>query len=198
MAQALPEGKDPAAWQHRRDLYQKAAENLQQATLVPIGFAPLDGRLQALLGDALEAWARHLDLMASAATGESRVSLIRERDEQRRGSEQAFLRARQILLAGNVPRDDANFRQAVLDAGTAFFERGESAPPQEKPELYRKALAVYQEAEALFADDPRVWLYEGLSYQRLRLAALVDSREKDVVRTRGGRLAQGAHTAHLA
>jgi hypothetical protein len=93
------------------------------------------------------------------------------RDEQRRGSEQTFLRAPQILLAASVPRDDANFLQAVLDAGTPFFDRGDSAPPEEKPELYRKALAVYQEAEALFADDPRVWHYEGFCYERLGLSA---------------------------
>jgi hypothetical protein len=98
-------------------------------------------------------------------------------DEQRRGSEQAFFRAPQTLLAGNVPSDDTNFRQAVLNAGTAFFDRRDSAPPEEKPELYGKALAVCQEAEALFADDPRVWLYEGLCYQRLRLAAS-SSQEK--------------------
>ena len=41
-------------------------------------------------------------------------------------------------------------------------------------------MAVYQEAKALFADDPRVWLYEGLSYQRLRLAAS-STQEKEML-----------------
>jgi hypothetical protein len=195
MARALPEGKDPAAWQHRKDFYQKAAENLQQAALVPMGFAPLDGRLQALLGSALEGWARDLDLMASAATGEDHTSLVRQRDEQRSASEQAFHRAHEILLAGNVSRDDANFRQAELDAATAFFDRADRAPPQEKPEFYRKALAGYQAAEALFPDDPRVWLYEGLCYQRLHLVAS-SAQEKKTLFERGEAVLRKALTLH--
>jgi tetratricopeptide (TPR) repeat protein len=176
MALALPEGQDPAVWQRQKDLYQKAAESFEEAALTPFGFAPGDGRLQRALGNALEGWARQLDRLASArlevtAAGEGRTAAIRQRDELRSRAEAAFRRARQILAAGNVSRDDSDFRDTVLDAGTRVFQREESASAEEKPAVFRQALARYQDAEALFPDDPRVWLYEGLCYQRLRAAA---------------------------
>ena len=178
MARAIPETQDPEVWQRSKDLYQKATESFQEAALVPWGFAPGDGRLHRSLGSALEGWARQLDRLASVAAAESRVALIQKRDELRNGADAAFLRARQILVAGNVSRDDPDFRETALDAGTTIFQREESASAAEKPALFRKALARYQETEALFPDDPRVWLYEGLCYQRLRLVAPSDEEKR--------------------
>ena len=196
MARAVPETADAGTWQRRKDLYEKSAESFQQAAVTPSGFAPGDARLHRSLGNALEGWAVQLDHLAGMAPADGRGALIRRRDELRTAAEQAFVRARQILLSGNVSHDDSDFREIALDAGSTVFHREESALPEEKPALFRKALARYQEAEALFPDDPRVWLYEGLCYQRLRGVA-ASAEEKRAMFERGDavlRKAIGLHT----
>jgi tetratricopeptide (TPR) repeat protein len=184
MARAQPETPDPAVWQRTRDLYQKAAGSFQEAALTPWGFAPGDGRLHRSLGNALEGWAVQLDHLAGVAPTDGRAALTRRRDELRSAAEEAFLQARQVLLAGNVSRDDSDFRETALDAGSTVFHREETALPAEKPAIFRTALARYQEAEALFPNDPRVWLYEGLCYQRLRAVA-PSAEEKRAMFERG-------------
>jgi tetratricopeptide (TPR) repeat protein len=139
-----------------KEYYANAVEYLQRAAAVPVGFAPADAGLQRNLAGAREGLA---GLMEGAG----------ERDKLRAEADAALKRAREILIAGNASRDDPDLRGVVLEAGTVAFKREAGASAAERTELFRKALAVYQEAAAMFPDDPRPVLDEGLCYQRLHL-----------------------------
>ena len=195
LARAVPESQDPATWRRAMDLFQKSAENFQEAAKVPWGFAPGDARLQRSLANALEGWAVELDRSARAASPAERPGMLQRRDELRAAAEEAFLKARRILVAGNVSHDDPDFAETALDAGSTIFHREETASPEEKPALFRKALARYQELEPLLPGDPRLWLYEGLCDQRLR-AVVTSPEEKAVLFDRGKAAFQKAIALH--
>ena len=101
--------------------------------------------------------------------GDARATLLVERDKLRGEADAALARAREILIGGNVSRDDPDLRADALEQGTAVFKREAGASPGEQIQLFRKALALYQDAAAMFPDDPRPALDQGLCYQRLHL-----------------------------
>jgi tetratricopeptide (TPR) repeat protein len=153
----------------QKEYYMKAVEYLQRGSMIPVGFAPADERLQLSLANARDGLASLIDREAAGSAGDARAALILQRDTLRDQADAALQRAREILIAGNVSRDDPDFRAAVLEAGTAVFKREAGASPGEQLPLFRKALALYQDAAAMFPDDPRPALDEGLCYQRLHL-----------------------------
>jgi tetratricopeptide (TPR) repeat protein len=55
----------------------------------------------------------------------------------------------------------------MIARGNLIFGREAGATNEEKAGYYRHALKLYQEAAALFPDDPRPFLYQGLCYERL-------------------------------
>jgi tetratricopeptide (TPR) repeat protein len=107
----------------------------------------------------------------AAAAPDAREPLIRERDALRRESEESVRHALELLAAGNVPSIDPNYRTAMIERGNIVFSREAGASNEEKLNYYRQALARYQEAAALFPDDPRPLLDEGLCYERLTAIA---------------------------
>ena len=90
-----------------------------------------------------------------------------ERDELRSKSEESMRRAREILVAGNVSSSDPEYRTVMIEQGNIIFGREVGASNEEKAGYYRQALSRYQDAAALFPDDPRPFLYQGLCYERL-------------------------------
>ncbi len=74
---------------------------------------------------------------------------------------------RTILIHGHVPSSDANYRMVMIGMGNIIFGREVGASNEEKTGYYRQALARYQDAAALFPDDPRPLLYQGFCYERL-------------------------------
>jgi tetratricopeptide (TPR) repeat protein len=180
-----------------KENYTKAVEYLQRGSTVPVGFAPADAGLQRSLADARDGLARAIDGEAAGAMGDARATLILERDKLRGGADAALARAREILIGGNVSPDDPDLRADVLEAGTAVFKREAGASPGEQIQLFRKALALYQDAAAMFPDDPRPALDQGLCYQRLHLLE-PSPEEKRKLFDRGVAVLQQALTLRTA
>jgi len=55
----------------------------------------------------------------------------------------------------------------MIERGNIIFGREVGASNEEKAGYYQQALLRYQEAAALFPEDPRPFLYQGLCYERL-------------------------------
>jgi tetratricopeptide (TPR) repeat protein len=175
----LARGKLRDSRGEKREALKKSVFYLEDAARVPWGFPPSDARLLWRLSEAREEMAQFEDEEARSSTGEPRRAALERRDTQRRSSLEELERARRILLAAGAPRGDADFRAVVLAAGTAVFKREAGAPPEERRRHFETALALYQEAQKLFPDDPRPIFYQGLCWERLTgLAATADERQK--------------------
>src|ERR1700730_2833579 len=157
----------PAIWLQRKEAYVHAVKYFEMASQTLSGFAPSDARLFHGLADACEGQAQIDAQELAGATPEQRDSLICERDKLRSESEASMRRAREILATGNVSSSDPDYRLVWLGQGTIIFGREVGASNEEKAGYYRRALSRYQDAAALFPDDPRPFLYEGLCYERL-------------------------------
>jgi hypothetical protein len=166
-------------WQQKKGAYTNAVKYLEMASRTPSGFAPSDARAFSRLSEACEGQALMDSQELAAGAGQSRDVLLRERDALRSASEAAMRRAREILVAGNVSPMDSFYRGIILGQGSMFFGREVGASDEEKTGYYRQALVRYQEAAALFPDDPRPWLYQGLCYERLTgLAASPEEKRR--------------------
>jgi len=168
-AAALPADKPGSkSWQARREAYANAVKYLETSSQAPTGFAPADARVFSRLSEACEGQAEMDAQELSAGPAESSGMRIRERDALRTQSEDALRRARDILIAGNIPPVDPIYRQVILGQGNILFGREVGAASnEEKAGYYRQALVRYQEAAALLPDDPQPFLYQGLCYERL-------------------------------
>jgi tetratricopeptide (TPR) repeat protein len=154
-------------WQQKKEAYRSAIKYFDLASLAPEGFAPSDARVLGRLAEAGEGEAQ-MDAQELAMTlPEGREALIRERDGLRSKSEESMRRAEQVLLVGHVPSIDPNYRMVMIGLGNIIFGREIGASSEEKTGYYRQALLRYQDAAALFPDDPRPFLYQGLCYERL-------------------------------
>jgi tetratricopeptide (TPR) repeat protein len=166
-------------WRQKKEAYAKAAESLALAAQVPSGFAPSDARLFSRLAEVYEGQAEMDAQSIPGATPDRQSVLAQERDELRRKSEYSMRQAREALVAGNVSAIDPEYRAVMIDEGNIFFNREVGASNQEKAGDYAQALPHYQEAAALFPDDPRPFLYEGLCYERLTgLAQSAEEKQK--------------------
>ncbi len=165
-----------SGWAAKKQDYEEAVKNYQLTFLAPSGFTRGDAGVLRRYSDASEALAQMDNTQLNDAAGESRDTLIRERDSLRSGSEEALERARKLLLASSVAATDADYRTVVLQQGTILFNRESGASEQEKNAWYQQALARYRQAATAFADDPRPFLDEGLCYERL--AGLAPSNEE--------------------
>jgi len=160
-----------SAWQQKKEAYANAVKYFGLASRIASGFASSDARLLSRLAEACEGQAKMATQELATAPPDAREPLIRERDELRRESEEAVRHALELLAAGNVPSIDPNYRTAMIERGNIVFSREVGASNEEKLNYYRQALARYQEAAALFPDDPRPLLDEGLCYERLTAIA---------------------------
>jgi len=166
-------------WQKRED-YARAVRFCELASRNLSGFASSDARLFSWLADAYEGQAQMDAQELTAALPDRRNSLVSERDELRRKSEESLRRAQEILVAGNVSSSDSAYRAVMLEQGTIIFRREVGASLEEKAGYYRQALAHYQQAAALFPDDPQPLLYQGLCYERLTgIAQSGGEKQKD-------------------
>jgi tetratricopeptide (TPR) repeat protein len=154
-------------WRQKKEAYVSAVKYLEMACQNPSGFAPSDARLYCRLADACEGQAQMDVGEFAGATPEQRGALVSERDELRSKADESIRRAREILVAGNVPLSDPEYRTVMIEQGNLIFGRELGASNEEKAGYYRQALSRYQEAAALFPDDPRPFLYQGLCYERL-------------------------------
>lgn len=160
--------------------YSRAVENFELASQNLSGFASSDARLFTWLADAYEGQAQMDAQELSAAPPDRRNSLVSEREELRRKSEESLRRAGEILIAGNVSSSDSAYRAVMLEQGSIIFRREVGASAEEQAGYYREALARYQQAAALFPDDPRPFLYQGLCYERLTgIAPSGEEKQKD-------------------
>ena len=166
-----------AGWQQKREAYVNAVKYLRMATQSPSGFASSDARVLSGLAEAYEGQAQMDTQELASAWPDRRDSLIRERDELRDESDTSMRRAREMLVAGRVSSTDANFRLVMIARGSVIFGRESGATNEEKASYYRQALVLYQEAAAVFPDDPRPFLYQGLCYERL--TGIAQSREEE-------------------
>ena len=163
----------------------------------PSGFAPSDARLFSRLADVYEGQAQMDVQDLVGATPEQRDSLVPERDELRSKSEESMRRAREILVAGNVSSIDPEYRTVMIEQGNIIFGREVGASNEEKAGYYRQALSRYQDAAALFPDDPRPFLYQGLCYERLTgLAQSPEEKQKQFAL--GEAVLRKALTLHIA
>ena len=156
-----------SAWQQKKEAYANAVKYFGLASKIASGFASSDARLLSRLADACEGQADMDNQELAAAAPDARGPLSRERDELRRQAEESVRRALEVLAAGSIPPIDPNYRTVMIGRGNIVFSREAGASNEEKVEYYRQALARYQEAAALFPDDPRPLLDEGLCYERL-------------------------------
>ena len=154
-------------WRQRKESYVEAAKYLALASQNLSGFAPSDARLFSRLAEVYEGQAEMDAQDLVGATPGQRDSLVRERDELRSKAEEAMHRGREILVAGNVSSIDPEYREVILGEGNIVFGREVGASNEEKTVYYDQALSLYKEAAALFPDDPRPLLYQGLCYERL-------------------------------
>jgi tetratricopeptide (TPR) repeat protein len=154
-------------WQQKNEAYVNAAKYFELASQVPSGFARSDARVLGRLAEAYEGQAQmdaqDLPMVSSA----DRDELSRERDSLRSKSEESMRRAQEILIAGNVSTVDPDYRMVMIGMGNIFFGREVGASSEEKRGYYRQALLRYADAAALFPEDPRPFLYQGLCYERL-------------------------------
>jgi tetratricopeptide (TPR) repeat protein len=167
-ASGLPAGTPGSdVWRQRKEAYAEAAEYFTLASQNLSGFAPSDARLFSRLAEVYEGQAEMDAQDLAGATPGQLDSLVRQRDELRSKAEEAMRRAREILVAGNVSSIDPEFRAVILGEGNIVFGREVGASNEEKAVYYDQALSHYKEAGALFPDDPRPLLYQGLCYERL-------------------------------
>jgi tetratricopeptide (TPR) repeat protein len=166
-------------WKRRKEAYVKAVEYFASASQSLSGFAQSDARLFRRLAEAYEGQAEMDAESLAGATPEQRDSLVHERDELRSKAEEAMHRAREILVAGTVSLIDPEYRAVVLGEGNIIFGREAGASNEEKAGYYGQALSLYKEAGALFPDDPRPLLYQGLCYERLTgIAQSAEEKQK--------------------
>ena len=163
---AVTDPKSEAAKQKKESLAQ-AANYFELASHNLSGFPSGDAQLFSWLADAYEGQAQIDAQELAVALPDRRPALFANRDALRRKSEQSIGRARDILAGGHVAPTDSAFRAVMIEQGNLIFEREVGASPEEKAADYRQALARYQEAAALFPDDPRPYLYQGICYERL-------------------------------
>jgi tetratricopeptide (TPR) repeat protein len=161
------ERPDTAFWQQKKEAYSRAAEYLELASQAPSGFAPSDARALGRLAEAYEGRAQIDAQVLATDAPEDRDSLIRERNGLWSKSEESMRRARTILVDGHVPSTDPDYRMVIIGMGNIIFDREVGASNEEKTDYYRQALSRYQDAAALFPDDPRPLLYQGFCYERL-------------------------------
>ena len=154
-------------WRKKKEAYVNAVKYFGLASKTPSGFASSDARVLSRFAEACEGQAQMDAQELAVGAPEQRNSLISERDELRRQSEDAMGKAREILSAGKVSSIDPNYRTVMIGWGNIIFGREVGASNDEKVRYYREALARYQEAAELLPDDPRPLLYEGLCYERL-------------------------------
>jgi tetratricopeptide (TPR) repeat protein len=154
-------------WQQKNEAYISAAKYFELASQVPSGFAPSDARVLGRLAEAYEGEAQMDTQEIAMVPPVDRDVLIRERDGLRSKSEESIRRAREILIAGNVYTGDPDYRIVMIEMGNMIFGREVGASKEERSGYYRRALLQYQDAAALFPDDPRPFLYQGLCYERL-------------------------------
>jgi len=154
-------------WQQKKEAYGNAVKYFRIASQAPSGFAPSDARLFSRLAEACEGQAQMDALELASAAPEQRDSLIGERDKLRGESEESMRRAQETLVKGRVSSTDSNYRMVMIVRGNIIFGREAGATNEEKAGYYYQALVLYQDAAALFPDDPRPLLYQGLCYERL-------------------------------
>jgi hypothetical protein len=162
-------GSDP--WQKKKAGYGNAAKFYSLALQTPSGFASDEARVLSRLAESNEGQAVLDAQELAAAPDEQRESLVRERDELRRESENSMLQARGLLVSGNVSSLDSNYQMVMLDFGNIIFGREVGATDEEKVRYYQEALSRYQEAATFLPEDPRPLLYQGLCYERLTAIA---------------------------
>jgi hypothetical protein len=171
---------DSEVGRQKTEDYDKAVKYFDLASRSLSGFASSDARLFSWLADVYEGQAQMDAQELSAAPPDRRNSLVSERDELRHKSEESLRRAQEILVAGNVSSSDSAYRGLMLEQGNIIFRREVGASAEEKAGYYRQALARYQQAAALFPDDPRPLLYQGLCYERLTgIAQSGEEKQKD-------------------
>src|SRR5208282_1090826 len=158
-------------WRQKKEAYANAVKYMDRASEVPSGFAPSDARVFSRLSEACEGLAQMDALELTAGASDSPELLIRERDALRTKSEESMRRARENLIAGKVSPMDPFYRAVILGQGNILFGRETGASNEEKTGYYRQALLRYQDAAAVFPDDPRPFLYQGLCYERLTAIA---------------------------
>jgi len=167
-SQLATNGLGTEAWRQRKDAYTSAAKYFELASRSPSGFASEDARAYSRFAEACEGLAQMEAQQVASTTLDQRGALIRERDQLRSKSEEAMVHAHEILISGNVPTIDPNYRTVMLGEGNIIFGREAGASSNlEKAGYYRVALQRYQKAAVLLPDDPRPLLYQGLCYERL-------------------------------
>jgi tetratricopeptide (TPR) repeat protein len=154
-------------WREKKEAYASAARYFELASQVPSGFAPSDARALGRLAETYEAQAEMDAQELATAAPEYRDSLIHERNRLWGKSEESMRRAQTILIDGHVPSTDPYYRMVMIGTGNIIFGREVGASNEEKRVYYRQALSRYQDAAALFPDDPRPLLYQGFCYERL-------------------------------
>jgi hypothetical protein len=156
------------AWPEKEDAYRNAVKYFDLASKSPSGFASSDARVCSRLAEACEGKAQMDAQELANAPMDQRDPLIAERDQLRSKSEFAMDHAREVLISGNVPTIDPDYRSVILEEGNIIFGREIGASTSaEKVGYYRRALVLYQKAASLLPDDPRPLLYQGLCYERL-------------------------------
>jgi tetratricopeptide (TPR) repeat protein len=138
-----------------------------------------------VLGRLAEAYEGQAQIDAQdipVAASVDRDALSRERDRLRGKSEECVRRAQEILIARNVSTVDPDYRMVMIGMGNIIFGREVGASNEEKRGYYRQALQRYADAAALFPDDPRPFLYQGLCYERLTgIAQSPEEKHQDLV-----------------
>lgn len=167
-------------WNQRRESYTQAVKYFGLASQTLSGFPSGDARLFNWLADAYAGQAQMDAQELAVAPPERRETLATQRDDLRKQSEQAMHRAEALLADGHVTSSDSAFRAVMIERGNILFGREAGASPDERAAHYHQALARYREAAALFPDDPRPFLYQGLCYERLAgIAQSGDERQQD-------------------
>ena len=166
-SQSSAEKFDSASWQEKKEAYISSAKYFDLASQAPSGFASSDARVLERLAEAFEGQAEMDARQLATASPEDRDSLTRERDGLWSKAEESMRRAQEVLLAGHVSSTDPDYRMVVIGKGNIIFGREVGASNEEKTGYYRQALLSYQDAAALFPDDPRPFLYQGFCYERL-------------------------------
>jgi len=166
--------------QQEREAYVNAVKYFRMASRSLSGFASSDARLFSRLAEACEGQAQMEAKELANAASDRRDSLIGERDSLRGEAEESMRRAQEILVAGRVAPTDASYRMVMIARGSLIFGREAGATNEEKESYFRQALVLYLDAAALFPDDPRPLLYQGLCYERLTgIAQSPEEKQKD-------------------
>jgi tetratricopeptide (TPR) repeat protein len=180
------DGIGSEAWQKKKAAYENATNFFTLAADTPSGFASDDARVLSRLAEADEGSAQMDVQEIPEAAPEHREALARERDELWSGSDASMRRAKDILIAANVPATDSNYRTVILDWGNTVFGREAGASDDEKAKYYREALRRYEDAAQLLPNDPRPLLYQGLCHERLTaIAKSADERQREFALAEG-------------